>query len=140
MGCLNQGSSKQCSKIAQVYSHATQEARLHRELSVRPSTVLSSVWHAPSSVWKQHLLTLDPCPDRLSPSGSSAKYSRLEAEISAMQRNSSTYCDEPEDCADYRVSLRTLPVPCCSCKATKLWEHHEDTTRYSFSRGTLRAL
>ena len=43
-------------------------------------------------------------PDRLSASGSSAKYSRLEAEISAMQRNSSTYCDEPEDSADYRVS------------------------------------
>ena len=41
---------------------------------------------------------------RLSSSGSSAKYSRLEAEISAMQRNSSTYCDEPEDSADYRVS------------------------------------
>lgn len=40
---------------------------------------------------------------RLSASGSSVKYSRLEAEISAMQRNSSTYCDEPEDSADYQV-------------------------------------
>ena len=40
---------------------------------------------------------------RLSASGSSAKYSRLDAEISTMQRNSSTYCDEPEDTADFRV-------------------------------------
>ena len=29
------------------------------------------------------------------------KYSRLEAEISAMQRNSSTYCDQPEDLEDF---------------------------------------
>ena len=80
-------------------------------------------------------LDSDPWPDRLSPSGSTAKYSRLEAEISAMQRNSSTYCDEPEDCADYRVSFRTLSVPCCSSEATKIWEHHEGTTRYSLSGG-----
>eukprot|EP00898_Chlorokybus_atmophyticus_P001742 jgi/Chlat1/2569/Chrsp175S02414 len=31
----------------------------------------------------------------------SGKYSRMHAEVSAMQRDSSTYCDEPEDAADY---------------------------------------
>ncbi|KXZ43720.1 hypothetical protein GPECTOR_82g254 [Gonium pectorale] len=30
-----------------------------------------------------------------------AKYSRYEAEVAAMQRDSSTYCDEPEDAEDY---------------------------------------
>jgi len=33
------------------------------------------------------------------------KYSRLEADISAMQRSSSTYCDEPADTADYQAWL-----------------------------------
>ncbi|KAK9831470.1 hypothetical protein WJX81_008364 [Elliptochloris bilobata] len=34
-----------------------------------------------------------------------ARYSRLEAEVSAMQRNSGTYCDEPEDTSDYAAWL-----------------------------------
>lgn len=34
------------------------------------------------------------------------KYSRLEAEISAMQRNSSTYCDQPEDTDDFSKWLK----------------------------------
>jgi hypothetical protein len=29
------------------------------------------------------------------------KYSRFEAQVNAMQRDSSTYCDEPEDAEDY---------------------------------------
>ncbi|WIA39698.1 hypothetical protein OEZ86_005761 [Tetradesmus obliquus] len=33
--------------------------------------------------------------------GAAARYSRFEAEVAAMQRDSSTYCDEPEDAADY---------------------------------------
>ena len=39
------------------------------------------------------------------------KYSRLEAEISAMQRNSSTYCDQPEDAEDFARWLE-VPVHC----------------------------
>ena len=31
------------------------------------------------------------------------KYSRLEADISSMQRDSATYCDEPADTADYQA-------------------------------------
>ena len=34
-------------------------------------------------------------------STAAAKYSRLYSEVSAMQRDSSTYCDEPEDQDDY---------------------------------------
>lgn len=30
-----------------------------------------------------------------------ARYSRFESEVAAMQRDSSTYCDEPEDLQDY---------------------------------------
>lgn len=37
--------------------------------------------------------------------GTAAKYSRFEAEVSAMQRDSSTYCDEPEDQEDYQAWL-----------------------------------
>lgn len=33
----------------------------------------------------------------------SNKYSRLEADISSMQRDSATYCDEPADNADYQA-------------------------------------
>lgn len=42
---------------------------------------------------------------RFAAGGGSAKYSRLDAEVSAMQRNSSTYCDEPADAADYAAWL-----------------------------------
>ncbi|DBA67016.1 TPA: hypothetical protein ACH3X2_002123 [Trebouxia sp. C0005] len=34
---------------------------------------------------------------------SKGKYSRLEADISSMQRDSATYCDEPADMADYQA-------------------------------------
>ncbi|KAL3158911.1 hypothetical protein ABBQ32_011625 [Trebouxia sp. C0010 RCD-2024] len=34
---------------------------------------------------------------------STGKYSRLEADISSMQRDSATYCDEPADTADYHT-------------------------------------
>ena len=34
---------------------------------------------------------------------SKGKYSRLEADISSMQRDSATYCDEPADTADYQA-------------------------------------
>eukprot|EP00198_Chlamydomonas_reinhardtii_P006127 XP_001695463.1 predicted protein [Chlamydomonas reinhardtii] len=34
-------------------------------------------------------------------SGVQAKYNRFDAEVAAMQRDSSTYCDEPEDGEDY---------------------------------------
>eukprot|EP00884_Botryococcus_braunii_P018124 jgi/Botrbrau1/4996/Bobra.0396s0022.1 len=43
-------------------------------------------------------------------SASTAKYSRLDADISAMQRNSSTYCDEPEDTTDYTAWLVTFDL------------------------------
>ena len=33
----------------------------------------------------------------------SSKYSRLDADISSMQRDSATYCDEPADSADYQA-------------------------------------
>ena len=40
------------------------------------------------------------------------KYSRLEADISAMQRSSSTYCDQPEDTADFEAWLKvSCPLP-----------------------------
>ena len=34
------------------------------------------------------------------------KYSRLDADISAMQRSSSTYCDQPEDSLDFEAWLK----------------------------------
>lgn len=34
------------------------------------------------------------------------RYSRLDSEVSAMQRNSATYCDEPQDTADYQAWLQ----------------------------------
>ena len=34
---------------------------------------------------------------------SKGKYSRLDADISSMQRDSATYCDEPADTADYQA-------------------------------------
>ena len=34
---------------------------------------------------------------------SKSKYSRLEADISSMQRDSATYCDEPADTADFQA-------------------------------------
>lgn len=34
---------------------------------------------------------------------SKGKYSRLEADISSMQRDSATYCDEPADTSDYQA-------------------------------------
>lgn len=37
-----------------------------------------------------------------------AKYSRFEAEVSAMQRDSSTYCDVPDDKEDYEVWRSTF--------------------------------
>ncbi len=42
---------------------------------------------------------------RVAAGGAGARYSRLEAEVSAMQRNSGTYCDEPEDGRDYAAWL-----------------------------------
>ena len=35
-----------------------------------------------------------------------AKYSRLDSDIAAMQRDSSTYCDEPADTAAYSAWLQ----------------------------------
>ena len=42
--------------------------------------------------------------------GAARKYSRLDAEVSAMQRNSSTYCDEPEDRAEYEAWLGSFDL------------------------------
>ncbi|CAM6125483.1 unnamed protein product [Calypogeia fissa] len=44
----------------------------------------------------------------LSSSHPSWKYSRYEAQVNAMQRDSSTYCDEPEDEEDYSVWRSTF--------------------------------
>lgn len=49
-------------------------------------------------------------PSRFAAGGGGAKYSRLDAEVSAMQRNSSTYCDEPEDAADYAAWLAAFDL------------------------------
>ena len=42
--------------------------------------------------------------------GVGPKYRRLDAEISAMQRNSSTYCDQPQDAADFASWLQVRYV------------------------------
>lgn len=42
--------------------------------------------------------------------GSGAKYSRLDAEVAAMQRDSGTYCDEPTDAASYADWLKVSPA------------------------------
>ena len=42
--------------------------------------------------------------------GSGAKYSRLEAEVAAMQRDSSTYCDQPQDGAQFEDWLQVAPA------------------------------
>ena len=41
-----------------------------------------------------------------------AKYSRLDSEVAAMQRNSATYCDEPADAAEFEAWLQ---VCMCAC-------------------------
>lgn len=38
-------------------------------------------------------------------SGGGARYSRFDADVAAMQRDSSTYCDEPEDEDDFTAWL-----------------------------------
>ncbi|KAK9814765.1 hypothetical protein WJX72_011153 [[Myrmecia] bisecta] len=38
------------------------------------------------------------------------RYSRFESEVSNMQRDSSTYCDEPEDQADFAAWLQTFDL------------------------------
>ncbi|GAB4814735.1 hypothetical protein N2152v2_001781 [Parachlorella kessleri] len=43
-------------------------------------------------------------------SAQGAKFSRFEADVSAMQRDSSTYCDEPEDEDDYAAWLETFKL------------------------------
>ena len=42
---------------------------------------------------------------------SSSKYSRLEADVAAMQRDSGTYCDDPPDSDAYEAWLKVQPVP-----------------------------
>ena len=41
---------------------------------------------------------------------SKGKYSRLDADISTMQRDSATYCDEPGDTADYQAWRSTFDL------------------------------
>jgi hypothetical protein len=53
---------------------------------------------------------------------SGAKYSRLDADISSMQRNSSTYCDEPEDIADYNSWLANFDLSVRKADIDKLVE------------------
>ena len=66
-----------------------------------------------SPVWDDEQGSADPCcvacvrcRGRAGAAAGAAKpySSRLDAEVSAMQRNSSTYCDEPEDREDYEVT------------------------------------
>mmetsp|Transcript_15600 Transcript_15600/g.21568 ORF Transcript_15600/g.21568 Transcript_15600/m.21568 type:complete len:435 (-) Transcript_15600:149-1453(-) len=40
--------------------------------------------------------------------GANGKYSRYESQVSAMQRDSSTYCDEPADKEDFQAWLQTF--------------------------------
>eukprot|EP00854_Cymbomonas_tetramitiformis_P018663 gene18663-22283_t len=42
--------------------------------------------------------------------GSSGKYNRYESQVYALQRDSSTYCDEPEDKSDYDTWCSTFQV------------------------------
>ena len=54
-------------------------------------------------------------PARPPAPASGARYSRLDSDIAAMQRDSATYCDEPEDSDGYaawlQVPLRAPGVP-----------------------------
>ena len=45
--------------------------------------------------------------------GGSSKYSRLEAEVAAMQRDSGTYCDEPPDTDAYEAWLKVASLRTC---------------------------
>jgi hypothetical protein len=38
------------------------------------------------------------------------KYSRYEAQVRAMQRDSSTYCDEPKDVDEYEAWIRSFRI------------------------------
>ena len=63
--------------------------------------------------WPDLTLRLFWRRSRAGAGGSAAKpYSRLDAEVSAMQRNSSTYCDEPEDRDDYEARPWLPHFPC----------------------------
>lgn len=67
---------------------------------------------------------------RASPSqgnlSSSGRYSRLQSDIAAMQRNSATYCEQPEDSAGYRTWLEArAPFATCSVLGSCLKVHSE---------------
>lgn len=47
-------------------------------------------------------------PARPPAPASGERYSRLDSDIAAMQRDSATYCDEPEDSDDYAAWLQVL--------------------------------
>ena len=45
-----------------------------------------------------------------------SKYSRLEAEVAAMQRDSGTYCDDPPDSDAYEAWFKVRPVSRNMCR------------------------
>ena len=64
-------------------------------------------------------------------SAGTGRYSRLQADIRAMQHNSSTYCDEPEDTEAFQawLAVRSALVCCCevSASAAAGWQHISST-------------
>ena len=51
----------------------------------------------------------------------SGRYSRLQADVRAMQHNSSTYCDEPEDTTDFQAWLAVSFLPCLCHPNSCMW-------------------
>lgn len=59
-------------------------------------------------------------------SAGTGRYSRLQADIRAMQHNSSTYCEEPEDTEEFQAWLAVRPsTGCISCRLLSLPCSHE---------------
>ncbi|DBB01728.1 TPA: hypothetical protein ACH3X1_000352 [Trebouxia sp. C0004] len=94
--------TKQLSIVGDVF-HRRVFATLVQQVKLLHTTKLMQV----RDTVVQELSASDKTKSRMKQQGSrplsKGKYSRLEANISSMQRDSATYCDEPADTADYQA-------------------------------------
>ncbi|CAM6009178.1 unnamed protein product [Sphagnum balticum] len=79
----------------------------------------SSVWRGTTEIFaqvKEAVLSIDEEAPAATPSDpltaqlSGGKYSRYEAQVRAMQRDSSTYCDEPKDLDEYEAWIHSFRI------------------------------
>lgn len=126
------GLKKETSIIAHVAAHAVKDlpASLETGASVAQESLESvgqviedfgsSVWRGTAEILKEAVLTVEegddsvaataPLPRYDTPTIAGGKYSRIEAQIRAIQHDSSTYCEEPEDVEDFKAWQSTFDL------------------------------